>query len=240
MKLDSAILFCDGACSGNPGPGGWGSITLTINGEIRELGGGRGQTTNNQMELTGAIEGLRALSHSKAPIQIYTDSTYVIRGITQWVHGWVQRGWIAKTGGAVANRDLWEELYRLTGSLKKIGLSWNYVRGHTGVEGNERCDEIAVAFSQGRAPALYRGSLDGYRVSLFPLPTAEALPASSSKTTKKTEKPTYLSLIGNDLQRHTTWPECERRVKGHSGAKFKKVTSPEEEQAVLTQWGIKK
>lgn len=134
-KLD---IFTDGACSGNPGPGGWGAILRSGDAE-RELFGGEAGTTNNRMELTAVIRALEALKRPVAA-RVHTDSQYVQKGITEWIHGWKQRGW--KTAGkqAVKNEDLWRELDRLA-SLHKI--EWVWVRGHSGHPENERCDELA-------------------------------------------------------------------------------------------------
>ncbi|MCX6106163.1 MAG: ribonuclease HI, partial [Proteobacteria bacterium] len=112
--LESIVIFTDGACSGNPGPGGWATIVVWPGGDVREFGGGEGDTTNNRMELMATIQGLEAVRSATETIILYTDSTYVIRGITQWVWGWRQRGWQTAEGNPVANRELWEELVRLT------------------------------------------------------------------------------------------------------------------------------
>src|SRR5215467_7564002 len=109
MNFDRTVAFTDGAASGNPGPGGWAAIVLSPDGRVRELGGGDPHTTNNRMELTGAIRAL-ALVEAAHPIAIYTDSTYVIRGIREWIWNWKRRGWKTAEGADVLNRDLWEAL----------------------------------------------------------------------------------------------------------------------------------
>ncbi|NIQ93327.1 MAG: ribonuclease HI [Desulfuromonadales bacterium] len=131
-------IFTDGACSGNPGPGGWGTI-LRYGGHEKELSGFEAQTTNNRMELTAVIVGLETL---KRPCRVHvtTDSQYVKKGITEWIDGWVRRGWKNSQKKAVANRDLWERLLELS---KKHHVEWCWVRGHAGHEENERCDELA-------------------------------------------------------------------------------------------------
>ncbi len=145
-------IYTDGACSGNPGPGGWGTVAYFVNGAVHELGGAAAQTTNNRMELQAAIAALEFLQDSdqKDPIALYTDSEYVKNGITKWIKGWKQKGWKTSTGKPVLNQDLWEILDEL--NLKQV--EWRYVRGHTGDIGNERCDTIARAFSLGKTPAL--------------------------------------------------------------------------------------
>lgn len=131
-------IFTDGACSGNPGPGGWGTI-LRYGGHEKELSGYEPQTTNNRMELIAVIVGLETL---KRPCRVHltTDSQYVMKGITEWIDGWVRRGWKNSQKKEVANRDLWERLHEL---CKKHDVEWCWVRGHTGHEENERCDELA-------------------------------------------------------------------------------------------------
>lgn len=148
-------IYTDGACSGNPGPGGWGTLICFENGEVHELGGGEAQTTNNRMEMKAAIAGLEFLltSGQSAPVSLHTDSEYVLKGITQWIKGWKQRGWQNSAKKPVLNRDLWEVLDQLTIQANQQldrPLAWIYVRGHAGDPGNERCDAIARSFAAGR------------------------------------------------------------------------------------------
>ncbi len=145
-------IYTDGACSGNPGPGGWGTVVYFADGSVHEMGGADPQTTNNRMEMQAAIAALQFLkdiAHSDI-IDLYTDSEYVKNGITQWIHGWKKKGWKTSTGKPVLNPDLWQQL----DALNSKQVQWRYVRGHTGNVGNERCDAIARAFSLGKAPAL--------------------------------------------------------------------------------------
>ena len=131
-------IFTDGACSGNPGPGGWGAIL--IYGEHRkELCGGVRTTTNNQMELTAAIEGLDALKFPSI-VDLHTDSTYVRDGITKWIHGWKRNGWKTAAKKPVKNADLWKQL---DAAQKRHEISWHWVKGHAGHPENERADELA-------------------------------------------------------------------------------------------------
>ncbi len=240
MKTDfkSTIIFSDGACTGNPGPGGWATIVASPTGEIRELGGRNPETTNNRMEMRGSLEGLRSLpAPYPYPIILYTDSTYVIRGITEWIWAWRSRGWKNAEGNEVLNRDLWEELSRELLRLKPTQVDWKYVRGHTGVPGNERCDKIAVAFANGKRVNLYQGSLLQYAVAIYDLPEDQGLPEMRPKE-KKVPAFSYLSYYGGVVVRHATWPECERRVKGQSQAKFKKAMSQTDESEILKSWGL--
>lgn len=145
-------IYSDGACSGNPGPGGWGTI-LRWNGSVKELSGYHPETTNNRMELTAAIEGIAALKHPSS-VRLTTDSKYLVQGITEWIHGWIRRGWKNSKKEAVANRDLWERLFELT---RTHHVEWKWVRGHAGHRENERCDTLArAAIQKGRAAARRR------------------------------------------------------------------------------------
>ena len=230
-------IHTDGACSGNPGPGGWAAVVLRPGGRVVERAGRVAGTTNNRMELTAAIAGLREVQGDPGPIKLYTDSTYVISGVTKWVAGWKRRGWTTSQGGPVLNRDLWETLDALAAARGR-DLSWRYVRGHSGHSGNERCDALAVALSHGQTPELYEGPLSGYDVDLSAAPPAEKLPERDSRHgPKKAKGGTYLSLLDGRLERHATWAECQARVHGKP-AKFKKVGSPEEERATLKGWGL--
>ncbi len=239
---NSILIFCDGACSGNPGPGGWGSIVCLssqASQELWELGGYQAKTTNNQMELTAAIEALRSIASIDGAVKLCTDSTYVIQGITQWVWGWLRKNWKTAEGNEVSNRPLWEKLFELSSQRKNENqISWHYVRGHIGIAGNERADEIAVSFSQQKPVSLFRGNLKDYPLDILNIPEDTNLPTSSSHKKTKTKALAYLSLIAGKLERHNTWPECEARVKGVSSAKFKKVMSEEEEKQILKSWGI--
>lgn len=145
-------FYTDGACSGNPGPGGWGTVAYFIDGSVYEMGGAETPSTNNRMELIAAIQALKVLraSGQTEPVALYTDSEYVKNGITKWVKGWKKKGWKTAQGKAVLNQDLWETLDELNSPF----VDWQYVRGHSGNEGNERCDAIARAFSLGKPMAL--------------------------------------------------------------------------------------
>lgn len=242
MSDSPIIVFTDGAAKGNPGPGGWGAIVVTPDQRITELGGGSPHTTNNRMELSGAIGALQHVAGHAGPVAIYADSTYVIQGITQWVWGWRRRDWKTAQGTDVINRDLWEELSALTGARAKGELDWRWVRGHVGTPGNERADAISVAFALQEAIDLYDGPLDGYTLPILQLPDDTALPKRSAGTasSSKAKAPahSYLSVVGGIPMRHRTWAECEGRVKGQPGARFKKSASADDEAVILRGWGI--
>jgi len=131
-------VFADGACKGNPGPGGWG-VLLRAGGRETEMFGGEAQTTNNRMELTAVIEGLRSLKeHSK--VRVYTDSQYVQKGISEWIHNWKRRGWMTSDKKPVKNVDLWKALDEVAQAHQ---VSWHWVKGHAGHPENERADALA-------------------------------------------------------------------------------------------------
>jgi len=136
--MTRVIMYTDGACRGNPGPGGWGALLIAGKNE-RELYGGEEVTTNNRMELTAAIKALKALNR-KCKVSIYTDSEYVRKGITEWLDAWKQRGWKTAAKKPVKNMDLWRELDALTAEQD---IEWHWVKGHSGNPGNDRADELA-------------------------------------------------------------------------------------------------
>lgn len=136
---EKVIIYTDGACSGNPGPGGWGTI-LMYKDLKKEISGGNPNTTNNIMEITAVIEGLKALK-KESDVQIYSDSAYVVNAFSQgWIYNWMKKGWKTASGEAVKNKELWQELYDLT---KKHKVEFIKVKGHADNEYNNRCDELA-------------------------------------------------------------------------------------------------
>ena len=159
------VIFTDGSSRGNPGSGGWAVVIVKsekLKGQsgthVTELGGNEKVTTNNRMELRAALEGLRAAPKDES-ITVYTDSSYLINGITKWVKGWKRNGWQTKTKDDVLNKDLWMDLDE---AAAERTVSWKYVGGHVGILGNERCDHIATAFADGREVKLYGGPLGLY------------------------------------------------------------------------------
>ena len=238
MTLERIIAFTDGACSGNPGPGGWGAVLILPEGRVRELGGAERPTTNNRMELSGALHALAAVRERPEAVKLYTDSTYVVNGVTSWINNWRRRGWKTMEGKPVLNRDLWERLDHAA-QARKGRLEWTVVKGHAGHELNERVDDIAVDFSKGRKPELYDGPAVGCGYSLLE-PEAEHLrqpkPRGAHFSKPKPKGGFYLSLVDGRVERHQTWPDCQARVQGVSKARFKKVTSAEEERTVLKSW----
>ena len=137
--LPKVTIYTDGACNPNPGPGGWGAL-LRFGTHEKTLSGGSPATTNNRMEITAAIEGIKALQRP-CQVDIYTDSEYLKRGITEWLPNWRRRGWKRK-GGTLANSDLWQAL---DAALSRHSITWHWVRGHAGDKHNERVDQLANA-----------------------------------------------------------------------------------------------
>jgi ribonuclease HI len=136
--VNEVVIYTDGACRGNPGPGGWG-VWLQSSGKDKELYGGQQGTTNNRMELTAAIRGLTALKLD-CKVLLYTDSQYVRKGITEWITQWKQRGWKTAARKPVKNADLWREL---DAAVTSHQVEWHWVKGHSGNPGNEKADELA-------------------------------------------------------------------------------------------------
>lgn len=136
--MKSVVIYTDGACRGNPGPGGWGAL-LQYGQHERELFGGEAETTNNRMELMGAIEALASLKED-CEIKLYTDSTYVLKGITEWMPNWKARGWKTAAKKPVKNVDLWQ---RLDEEIQRHQIDWKWVKGHSGDPGNEAADQLA-------------------------------------------------------------------------------------------------
>ncbi|UDV03377.1 ribonuclease HI [Marinomonas profundi] len=136
--MKKVIMYTDGACKGNPGIGGWGAW-LAFGEHEKRLCGGEQNTTNNRMELMGAIEGLRALKE-KCSVTLYTDSSYVQKGITEWLAGWKRKGWMTASKQPVKNKDLWQALDE---QCQHHEVTWKWVKGHAGIEGNEIADQLA-------------------------------------------------------------------------------------------------
>ena len=167
---------CDGACSGNPGPGGWGALLRFEDGSVQEFGGADPATTNNRMELTAALallEALKALPRHP-DLAIRTDSKYLIDGFSKWIQGWKRKGWRTASGSPVLNRDLWE----LLDQARLGGVPLIHVKGHSGDPDNDRCDVIAVAFSRGHKPALAAGGVGSIARPGDAAPPADPAPGS--------------------------------------------------------------
>ena len=138
--MKKIAIYTDGACSGNPGPGGWGAV-LIYNGTEKHLSGHAEDTTNNRMEMTAVIESLKAIKE-ECEIELFTDSKYVMDGINEWIHNWKKRGWKTANKKPVKNADLWQELDEMNQSHK---VNWNWVKGHNGDKYNELADSLATS-----------------------------------------------------------------------------------------------
>lgn len=248
------IIFSDGSSRGNPGPGGWGAIVMqklnitpssivksaTVQEyqkeeiHVTELGGGENHTTNNRMELTGAIKALSSLgslASKSEEIILNTDSSYVINGITKWIYGWQKNGWKNSGKEDVVNRDLWQELIKVSSGKK---IKWNHIDGHSGIPGNERCDEIATSFADNEKIELFKGNISEYSIDLNILKTDKIKKKIKSN---KGQAYSYVSFVNGVLNIDKTWAECEKRVKGVKGnVKYKKACSEEKEKEILKEF----
>jgi ribonuclease HI len=241
--MENILIFTDGSSRGNPGPGGWGAIVVA-NQRVVELGGGEDHTTNNRMEMQGVISAISFLVDYELLTMnfkcvVHTDSAYVVNGITKWVVGWKARGWLTLQKEQVLNRDLWEKMsYLLEDMPGDEKIQWKLLKGHVGVPGNERCDEIATAFAAGKEIKLYDGPLAGYPIDIKSIShDAEKSSArSASKKHSSAKAYSYISKVGGKIKVHKTWVECEKRVKGTSGAKYKKSLSKANEAAIIAEF----
>ncbi|MGM0482348.1 MAG: ribonuclease HI [Patescibacteria group bacterium] len=237
-------VFTDGSSRGNPGPGGWGAVIIFLPESenekyVVELGGGERNTTNNRMELKAVIEAIKYILENLSKdrdhrITVYTDSGYLIKGITGWIRSWERNGWIKKGGSAVKNEDLWKELGKLS---KQINATWKHVRGHAGVAGNERADEIACRFADGEDFPLRKCAYSEYDKDILSLEQNNDKSLSKEKKKTFSRKPySYVSEVRGKVASHGTWGECKKRVEGVSGARFKKAYSPDEEKNLMDNW----
>ncbi len=230
MKI--ATIFSDGASRGNPGRGGWGAV-ISYNGEIIEIGGRENNTTNNRMELSAVVGALGGVVDLKTDgVIIFTDSSYVLNGSTKWIHGWKRNGWKKADKTDVLNKDLWEKIDLF---LDKLNIEWNLVAGHAGVAGNERCDVIATSFADEVEIELYNGSTSKYPIDIKNIAPL-AVNSKGDKSRSKMKAHSYLSLVNGVLKKHATWTECEERVKGIKGAKYRKSISAQDEMDIIADW----
>jgi len=230
---------CDGACSGNPGPGGWGSLLRFEDGSVQEFGAADPATTNNRMELKAALVLLECLKDLPCHpnLTIRTDSRYVIDGFTKWMTGWKRKGWRTASGSPVLNRELWEALDR----ARLPGVSFTYVKGHSGDPDNDRCDAIAVAFAKGGRPALAQASPQAGPAQ-GGSPSAGAAAGLGTKTRARQtvlaveSSPGQAKAVGaGSAQEPTTQPAAKARVNPRTGTAAQQVegTGPGAVQSVL-------
>lgn len=227
--MSKTIIFTDGASRGNPGKGGWGAI-VSENSQVREIGGREDGATNNQMELTAIVEALKVAEAIN--IEIFTDSSYVVNGITKWVHGWEKNDWKTKAKKDVLNKNLWKKLRAETIGKK---IDWHIIPGHSGLPGNERCDVIATAFADKEPCELFSGKATDYDVDLTNLEINESLKVKKDRSRSRAKAYSYISEVNGVVKTHKTWAECERRVSGKK-ARFKKALSPSEEKEIISDF----
>jgi ribonuclease HI len=190
------------------------------------------------MELVAVINGIGNIKHqeSSEKITVNADSSYVINGITKWIHGWKKKGWKTMDKKEVINRDLWELLDEAVSGKK---ISWNYVGGHVGVLGNERCDVIATSFADDEPVKLFSGPIARYPMSNI-LDVSVSVAASDKKSsTKSRSKATaysYISMVDGVIATDKSWKDCEARVKGKRGAKYKKALNKGEETQIIADF----
>ena len=228
------IIVADGACSRNPGPGGWGLILVTPDDLVFEFAGHEAETTNNRMELMGFYRGMQEVykieskKKSAKVVHFITDSKYVLDGASKYVANWARSAWRTSTGSEVKNQDLWEKILKGLSEFQKLKMRFEYelVKGHSGHDANERCDQIAVAHSKNEPIDLYSGPLSAYTVRV------------GTHQKVETFDPVYLSYVDGVLSRHTTWEDCQNATIGISGAKYKKVKNSQEEEDTLKLWGL--
>jgi len=236
IKPNTLYIFTDGACSYNPGPGGYGAVLLHADQKVVELAGGESDSTNNRMEIRAALEALKFSNKFKGNIRVYTDSKYLINSITKWITGWKSRGWKTSDGSDVLNQDLWISLDETVKSLESKSLEWIYVPGHAGHPGNERADALAVSFSKNTQESLFSGSYSNYAHDLLKdidkLDRGEFKKKNTQSGSKGKKAYSYLSLVNGKVEIHKTWSECEARVKGRSGVRFKKALSPDHQEEI--------
>lgn len=242
MNEIEITIYTDGSSLGNPGPGGWGAVFVLPEGKVKELGGSEAQTTNNKMELTAVLRTLEELQKisGDTPAEVIMDSKYVLQGVETWMYGWEQNGWVTKGKTEVKSRDLWEAVLKNVREVKKSReVSFKHIPGHASHAGNERTDDIARGFAEGGGVKLFDGPLDdsplaGADLSL----NYDELKKQKAKKSRSGKAYSYLSLVDGKLEKHKTWPECEARVKGTKGAKFKKALSKEDEKEIVKEWGL--
>lgn len=229
------LIYTDGASSGNPGPGGWAAV-ISDSKTVLEIGNYEPKTTNNRMELTAVIEALKKTAIGDK-IKIVSDSSYVVKGITEWITGWIENDWQTKSRVPVASKDLWQELFDLTNDRQ---VEWLLVKGHAQTSGNNRADILATTFASEVVPRLYHGPKSEYRIDLTePTPLQIASDKEQFKKSKGGKAYSYLSLVNGVLKKHKTWSECESRITGKAGAKFRKAVSAADESEILKSWGVK-
>jgi len=252
--LKDIIIYTDGSSLGNPGPAGWGAVILVpdqnnsklkIESEkckVIELGGREKSSTNNRMEMMAVIQALKIVQKRKFKaknIEIYSDSAYLLNGITLWIYGWVKNNWQTKNGTSVLNKDLWEELYKVSNDLTfSYKINWIKVAGHSGIQLNERCDAIANSWAANNTTILFTGNLKDYQKLFGEITFQENSIKSKNKKKNKKEAYAYVFNVDGKIGTVKTWADCQKKVTGKSKAKYQKVFSKTEEQDLIAQWTL--
>ncbi|MCA9354784.1 MAG: ribonuclease HI [Candidatus Kaiserbacteria bacterium] len=232
--METVTIFTDGAAKGNPGAGGYGAV-ISIGDTVIEIGDRKELTTNNEMELRAVVKALQSLPEEVTTAAIYTDSKYVVEGATGWIFGWMKNGWQTKAGTDVLHKEVWQTLASL---LRKVQVEWHKVPGHVGIIGNERADKIASDFGANKAVSLYNGPKSEYGHDIDDVSYDEVKAAERSEARKRSAQKaySYVSAVDGVVETHKTWKECEDRVKGKSGVRFKKALSAAEEQEIIADF----
>lgn len=229
-------IYTDGSSRGNPGPAGWASVFFTGEGVV-ELGGREETATNNQMELKAVLESLLYIEEKKLfmhPIAFFIDSSYVQKGITEWMYGWEKNGWLTKENKPVLNKELWEQALFCVFRLKsKAKITFEKVAGHADVFGNEEADRLATSFADALPTPLFKGSLSDYKKLILSKPKKTTTTTTKKKSFKSAYA--YISFVGGKIYSDKDWATCEKRVKGKN-ARYRKVFSKEEEKEVMHEF----
>lgn len=229
---EKIVVYTDGASRGNPGAGGYGAIIMFPTGKVLEIGGKEDNTTNNRMEMMAVLKSLEVIEErtKEGETVIFSDSAYVVNGISGWMFSWEKNGWKTKEGNIVLNQDIWKDLFGICFRLKNRGLKMEKVPGHAGVILNERADIIAQSFADKTNLNLFVGEKSKYESIL------KDVKVSTKKSNDKRPAYSYVSLVSGVLKTYKDWKSCEEDVKGKNGAKFRKVYSKEEEGELLKEW----
>lgn len=235
LMKETILIFTDGAAKGNPGRGGFG-VVISQGDNVLEKGGFKEYTTNNEMELKAVVEALKEVADKKIPVHIYTDSKYVVEGAKGWVFGWLKNDWKTKAETDVLNKELWQELVPL---LNKVEIDWHKIPGHSGLAGNERVDTIASTFAEKGTYELYKGTLKDYGYDIYNTTYDEQKAQDRSDARKRQAQKaySYVSAVDGVVKIHKTWVECEARVKGKKGTRFKKSLDAENEKEIVREFG---
>jgi len=224
-------LFTDGACSGNPGPGGYGYLWLSPDFKVFEGGGFSPDSTNNQMELTAILEGIRARPKDALSITLYTDSRYALDGLTKYLHRWVKNGFKTTTQTSVKNETIWQQLYNEILNQNEFRITYQWVKGHAGIPLQERVDDIARLYSLSMGAPTPIHLRQGESVD-------PVLHAQAGQVPKKSFDAYYLVYKNNHLSRYSTWEDCKKAVSGEAKVRYKKIHRAEEEQECMRKWGL--